>query len=87
MRLAPLTTLMGSQDDTPEATYLAAASVLNDIGAAYIHIAEADWDDAPGNAGGVQRIAASDLPRHADFTRANTRVNALKKRWPKAGRI
>ena len=30
----------------PEATYLAAASVLNDIGAAYIHIAEADWDDA-----------------------------------------
>ncbi|MBH3023960.1 alkene reductase [Serratia ureilytica] len=47
VRLAPLTTLMGSQDDTPEATYLAAASVLNDIGAAYIHIAEADWDDAP----------------------------------------
>ena len=25
VRLAPLTTLMGSQDDTPEATYLAAA--------------------------------------------------------------
>lgn len=47
IRLAPLTTLMGSKDDTPEATYLAAASVLNDIGIAYIHIAEADWDDAP----------------------------------------
>jgi N-ethylmaleimide reductase len=47
IRLAPLTTLMGSKDDTPEATYLAAASVLNEIGIAYIHIAEADWDDAP----------------------------------------
>lgn len=47
IRLAPLTTLMGSRDDTPEATYLAAASVLNEIGIAYIHIAEADWDDAP----------------------------------------
>ncbi|MFE4111315.1 alkene reductase [Kosakonia sp. YIM B13611] len=47
IRLAPLTTLMGSRDDTPEATYLAAASVLNAIGIAYIHIAEADWDDAP----------------------------------------
>lgn len=47
IRLAPLTTLMGSKDDTPEATYLAAASVLNDIGIAYIHIAEADWEDAP----------------------------------------
>ncbi|MFW0766890.1 alkene reductase [Trabulsiella odontotermitis] len=47
IRLAPLTTLMGSKDDTPEATYLAAASVLNEIGIAYIHIAEADWEDAP----------------------------------------
>ncbi|MFK3704620.1 alkene reductase [Klebsiella sp. NPDC088457] len=47
IRLAPLTTLMGSKDDTPEATYLAAANVLNEIGIAYIHIAEADWDDAP----------------------------------------
>ncbi|ADO49068.1 alkene reductase [[Enterobacter] lignolyticus] len=47
IRLAPLTTLMGSKDDTPEATYLAAACVLNEIGIAYIHIAEADWEDAP----------------------------------------
>ncbi|WP_312285316.1 alkene reductase [Yokenella regensburgei] len=47
IRLAPLTTLMGSRDDTPEATYLAAASVLNALGIAYIHIAEADWEDAP----------------------------------------
>lgn len=47
IRLAPLTTLMGSKDDTPEATYLAAANILNQIGVAYIHIAEADWEDAP----------------------------------------
>lgn len=47
IRLAPLTTLMGSKDDTPEATYLAAASMLNETGIAYIHIAEADWEDAP----------------------------------------
>lgn len=47
IRLAPLTTLMGSRDDTPEATYLAAASVLSEMGIAYIHIAEADWEDAP----------------------------------------
>ncbi len=47
VRLAPLTTLQGAVDDTPEATYLAAAKLLDEIGVAYIHIAEADWDDAP----------------------------------------
>jgi N-ethylmaleimide reductase len=47
VRLAPLTTLQGAVDDTPEATYLAAAKLLDDIGVGYIHIAEADWDDAP----------------------------------------
>lgn len=47
VRLAPLTTLQGAVDDTPQATYLAASKLLNDIGIAYIHIAEADWDDAP----------------------------------------
>ncbi len=47
MRQAPLTTLMGAQDDTPEITYIEAAKILNEIGIAYIHIAEADWDDAP----------------------------------------
>lgn len=47
VRLAPLTTLQGAVDDTPQATYLAAAEILDDIGVAYIHIAEADWDDAP----------------------------------------
>jgi len=47
VRLAPLTTLQGAVDDTPQATYLAAAKILDEIGVAYIHIAEADWDDAP----------------------------------------
>lgn len=47
VRLAPLTTLQGAVDDTPQATYLGAAKVLDDIGVAYLHIAEADWEDAP----------------------------------------
>ncbi|MFJ1254711.1 alkene reductase [Cupriavidus sp. CuC1] len=47
VRLAPLTTLQGAVDDTPEATYLAAAHMLGRIGVGYIHIAEADWEDAP----------------------------------------
>lgn len=47
VRQAPLTTLMGATDDHPEETYIAAARILNEIGIAYIHIAEADWDNAP----------------------------------------
>lgn len=47
IRLAPLTTLNGCVDADPETTYLAAARLLGSIGVAYIHIAEADWDDAP----------------------------------------
>ncbi|MBU2849063.1 alkene reductase [Acidithiobacillus ferriphilus] len=47
VRLAPLTTLQGAVDDTPQATYLGAAKVLDDLGVAYLHIAEADWEDAP----------------------------------------
>lgn len=47
IRLAPLTTLNGTVDDNPEQTYIAAARALNELGIAYIHIAEADWDDAP----------------------------------------
>ena len=47
VRLAPLTTLNGCVDDDPQTTYLAAARVLDALGVAYIHIAEADWDDAP----------------------------------------
>lgn len=47
VRQAPLTTLMGAIDDNPEETYIAAARLLDEIGIAYIHIAEADWDNAP----------------------------------------
>lgn len=47
VRLAPLTTLNGTVDDTPQATYLAAAKLLDDCGVAYLHIAEVDWEDAP----------------------------------------
>jgi N-ethylmaleimide reductase len=47
IRLAPLTTLNGCVDSDPETTYTAAAKILGEIGVGYIHIAEADWDDAP----------------------------------------
>ncbi|MCH7382620.1 alkene reductase [Acinetobacter dispersus] len=47
VRLAPLTTLQGAIDDTPQATYLGAAKILDELGIVYIHIAEADWEDAP----------------------------------------
>jgi len=47
VRLAPLTTLNGAVDDNPQETYTAAAALLNKHNVAYIHIAEADWDDAP----------------------------------------
>lgn len=47
IRLAPLTTLNGCVDADPETTYLAAAKLLGEIGVGYIHIAEADWEDAP----------------------------------------
>ncbi|MDL5037781.1 alkene reductase [Comamonas resistens] len=47
IRLAPLTTLNGCEDADPETTYLGAAKLLADIGVGYIHIAEADWEQAP----------------------------------------
>lgn len=47
VRLAPLTTLQGAVDATPQATYLGASRLLDDLGVAYLHIAEADWEDAP----------------------------------------
>lgn len=48
IRLAPFTTLNGTVDSDPENTYLAVAKMLAEIGVTYIHIAEADWEDAPG---------------------------------------
>jgi len=47
VRFSPLTTAQGAIDDTPQATYLAAAKLMDALKIAYIHIAEADWDDAP----------------------------------------
>ena len=47
VRLAPLTTLNGTVDENPEETYLAVSEALNKAGVGYMHIAEADWDDAP----------------------------------------
>lgn len=47
VRLAPLTSLNGTKDDKPQETYLRAAEILEELGVAYVHIAEADWTDAP----------------------------------------
>lgn len=47
VRLAPLTTLNGTVDDNPLETYSHAAALLNKHKVVYVHIAEADWDDAP----------------------------------------
>ncbi len=47
VRLAPLTTLNGAVDDNPQSTYVAAVQALNELNVGYVHIAEADWDDAP----------------------------------------
>ncbi|WP_432463275.1 alkene reductase [Agarivorans sp. QJM3NY_33] len=47
VRLAPLTTLNGTVDAYPEQTYTAVAELLNQHQVVYMHIAEADWDDAP----------------------------------------
>ena len=38
---------MGLVEDDPHTTYLEAVQVLEDIGIAYLSIAEADWDNAP----------------------------------------
>jgi N-ethylmaleimide reductase len=38
---------LGLVEDDPHATYVAAIEVLEDIGIAYLSIAEADWDHAP----------------------------------------
>ena len=84
VRQAPLTTLMGAIDDHPEETYIAAAKVLNDIGIAYIHVAEADWDNAP-----VMPVAFKEAYRQAysgamiysgKYTRERA-AEALEKGW------
>ncbi len=84
IRQAPLTTLMGAVDEDPETTYLAAARLLNELGIAYIHIAEADWEDAP-----IMSVSFKEAYREAfkgtliysgKYTRAKAE-EALQKGW------
>ncbi|USD35943.1 alkene reductase [Ferrimonas sp. SCSIO 43195] len=47
VRLAPFITQRGMDDSEAIDTILLAAGEFNRIGIAYLHLAEADWDDAP----------------------------------------
>ena len=47
VRLSPHVTLMDMADPDIESTTLLAASLLDELGIAYLHLCEADWDDAP----------------------------------------
>jgi N-ethylmaleimide reductase len=62
VRLAPLTTLNGCVDANPEDTYTVAARLLGEIGVGYMHIAEADWDDAPPMATGFRQALRNAYP-------------------------
>lgn len=48
IRLAPFITQRGMNDPEAVDAILLASKQFNEIGIAYIHLAEADWDDAPG---------------------------------------
>jgi N-ethylmaleimide reductase len=47
VRLSPHVTLMDMTDPEIVPTTLLAAELLDELGVAYLHISEADWDDAP----------------------------------------
>lgn len=47
IRLAPFITQRGMQDEETTDAILAVARQLKQLGVAYIHLSEADWDDAP----------------------------------------
>lgn len=47
IRLAPFITQRGMNDAQVIPLILQAAELMNEIGVAYIHLSEADWDDAP----------------------------------------
>lgn len=47
IRLAPFITQRGMNDPEAVDTILALSKHLNEMGIAYIHLAEADWEDAP----------------------------------------
>ena len=71
VRLAPLTTLNGTVDANPQETYLAAARLLGRLDVVYLHIAEADWDDAPLMAEGFKQGCATPSPTPSSMP-ANT---------------
>lgn len=84
IRLAPLTTLNGCVDADPETTYLAAARLLGEIGVGYIHIAEADWDDAPDMPAGFKRRLREAFPGllvYAGKYTAERAREALREGW------
>jgi hypothetical protein len=64
VRLAPYITLKDMADPEVVDTVLAAAEVLADQEIAYIHLAEADWDDAPVVPEGFREGAAQALRQH-----------------------
>ncbi len=47
IRLAPFITQRGMHDIEAIEAILLASKQFNDLGLAYIHLSEADWDDAP----------------------------------------
>ncbi|NRA59615.1 MAG: alkene reductase [Psychrobium sp.] len=47
IRLAPFITQRGMEDTEAIDAILLASKLFNEIGLAYIHLSEADWDDAP----------------------------------------
>lgn len=47
IRLAPFITQRGMNDSEAVTAIIELAKKINDLGVAYIHLSEADWDDAP----------------------------------------
>ncbi|SEJ44031.1 alkene reductase [Azotobacter beijerinckii] len=84
IRLAPLTTLNGCVDAAPETTYVSAVRRLGKIGVGYIHIAEADWDDAPDMPLAFKRQLRAAFPGvliYAGKYTAERARNALREGW------
>ncbi|WP_028452386.1 alkene reductase [Chitinilyticum aquatile] len=84
VRLAPLTTLNGTVDANPEETYTAAAAMLGELGIAYLHIAEADWDDAPPMPASFRQALRRAFPNaiiYAGKYTAERAAQALEEGW------
>lgn len=84
--LSPLTSLLGCIDDTPQATYLAVAKILDELGVQYLDIAEADWEDAPEMPAAFKE-ALRLIYSGTLSTRANTTANEPKPPCTTAGQI